>query len=75
MFKRSFALAHMSGLAALVGRAQNLICDRASNIQKLQRSPIPLMQPDEKAKLRHAWYRKQKAWEAFRASLPEENRL
>lgn len=29
----------------------------------------------EKARLRHHWYRKKKAWDAFRASLPEENRL
>lgn len=29
----------------------------------------------EAARMRHAWYRKQKQWEAFRLSLPEENRL
>lgn len=35
------------------GRTQNLICDRSSNIQKLQRSPIPLLEPDERARKRH----------------------
>lgn len=30
-------------------------------------------EPDEKAKLRHAWYRKQKAREAFRASVANQS--
>lgn len=43
---------------------------------RLMRNRRPFAgEPDEKAKLRHAWYRKQKFWEAVRASLPEENRL
>ncbi len=29
----------------------------------------------EKALMRHSWYRNEKAWEAFRNSLPTENRL
>jgi hypothetical protein len=29
----------------------------------------------EKALMRHPWYRNEKAWEAFRQSLPSENRL
>ena len=29
----------------------------------------------EKMLMRHAWYRKKKAWDAFRASLPQENQL
>jgi hypothetical protein len=29
----------------------------------------------EKMLMRHAWYRRKKKWDAFRASLPEENRL
>lgn len=38
---------------AYVGRTQSLIADRASSIQKLQRSPIPLLEPDERARKRH----------------------
>ena len=37
--------------------AQGPIADRASSIRKLQRSET-LMQPNEKAKMRHAWYRR-----------------
>jgi hypothetical protein len=29
----------------------------------------------EKALMRHPWYRKKKMWDAFRESLPRENRL
>ena len=29
----------------------------------------------EKALMRHPWYRNEKAWQAFRESLPRENRL
>lgn len=29
----------------------------------------------EKSLLRHPWYRKKKMWDAFRESLPNENRL
>jgi hypothetical protein len=29
----------------------------------------------EKSLMRHPWYRKEKAWEAFRALLPARNRL
>jgi hypothetical protein len=42
-----------TGRKAYVGRTQNLIADRSSNIRKLQRSPIPLMEPDERARKRH----------------------
>lgn len=38
--------------------------------------PIRLNETEmERARMRHAWYRRQKAWEALRASLPERNRL
>lgn len=40
------------------------------------RGVIPLSEADmEKARMRHAWYRIKKAREAWRNSLPEENRL
>jgi hypothetical protein len=29
----------------------------------------------EKSLVRHPWYRKKKMWDAFRESLPNENRL
>lgn len=35
------------------GRTQNLIADRSSNIRKLQRSPIDLMQGDERTRRAH----------------------
>lgn len=32
---------------------------------------MPLTEPDERAKMRHAWYRRQKEWDALRALLGE----
>jgi hypothetical protein len=36
-----------------IGRTQELIADRSSSISKLQRSPIPLMEGDERTLRRH----------------------
>jgi hypothetical protein len=56
-----------------------LIVDRGSSFKKLRRwarrYPDRVQQPTEAAKLRHGWYRRQKAWDALRESLPNENRL
>lgn len=54
---------------------------RNANVTEFHRknaTKAPRFQPieiTEKAKLRHKWYRIEKAAAAFRASLPNENRL
>lgn len=63
--KRDVARARAAGSSTTFDR-QHRRMDRA----KIH--PIPIT---EKMQMRHWWYRKKKAWDAFRASLPEENRL
>lgn len=62
-----------------LGSRDRLHLDRSSSVCKMQRwlnnGELVAMPPTEKAKMRHAWYRREQAAAAFRASLHRENRL
>ena len=54
------------------GRSTTFEVNKDRKIRARGVAAIPIT---EKMLMRHAWYRRKKSWDAFRASLPEENRL